>query len=269
MTKWQLANIYLRSSDFATESFSFEEAKEYLANTDFGNFTKASWNAMIKNKAICINENGNAFFSQEMNEDGPINSEWTNTHRHTFYSENGEKSGIADFFSKEDIEAINRCYWMWKEMGELSLYYGCRRPNLPELVSEGLLSALYGWGRTNNLHLVNIPNSADLVDTLHGEAIQVKGISTIGNEVGGPTSFGSKTQFDRFIVMHVRLDENKAYFYEMKDVKNYKDWTSEGQRSLNEQMASGQSRPRIKLMPIIEQQELTPFAIYDFNTGMI
>ena len=75
------------------------------------------------------------------------------------------------------------------------------------------------------------------------------------------------TKFDRLIVMHVRLDEDKAYFYEM-DAKGYKDWKVNGQMSLREQQ-SQKRRPRLVLLPIIREQELVPFAVYDFKKGMI
>ena len=267
MTKGEMAAIYLRPV-FGTENFSFEDAKEYLSMTDFGSFVKNSWNSMIKKGLIITNEDGTAHFADIDDEDneGSINSAWTNAHRRHFTCEEDEsKSGFGDFFTKEDLSAINEMYFAWKKLGEMFQYYGCRRANLPEVVSEGLPSALFGWARTNNLHLVNIENSADLVDIHSGEAIQVKGVSVYGEGDGGPTSFGPDTKFDRLIVMHVRLDEDKAYFYEM-DAKNYKDWKVNGQMSLREQQDQ-KRRPRLTLLPIIRGQELLPFAVYDFNTG--
>lgn len=272
MTRGEEAAIYLRQS-FSTEDFSFEEAQEYLALTDFANggkFVKNSWNAMIRKHILILNEDGTAHLSDNEDEEneGPINSSWTNTHRQHFICiEDEEKSGFGDFFTKEDLPAINEMYFAWKKLGESFQYYGCRRANLPEVVSEGLPSALFGWARTNNLHLVNIENSADLVDTITGKAIQVKGVSVYGEGDGGPTSFGPKTKFDRLIVMHVRLDEDKAYFYEM-DAKGYKDWKVNGQMSLREQQEEGR-RPRLLLLPVIREQELVPFAIYDFNASTI
>lgn len=269
MTKGEMAAIYLRPA-FGTEDFSFEDAKEYLSMTDFGSFVKNSWNSMIKKGLIITNEDGTAHFANIEDEDseGPVNSAWTNTHRRHFTCEEDEdKSGFGDFFTKEDLSAINEMYFAWKKLGEMFQYYGCRRANLPEVISEGLPSALFGWARTNNLHLVNIDNSADLVDICSGEAIQIKGVSVYGEGDGGPTSFGPDTKFDRLIVMHVRLDEDKAYFYEM-DAKNYKDWKVNGQMSLREQQDQ-KRRPRLTLLPIIREQELLPFAVYDFNASTI
>ena len=52
------------------------------------------------------------------------------------------------------------------------------------------------------------------------------------------------------------------------DAKGYKDWKVNGQMSLREQQ-SQKRRPRLVLLPIIREQELAPFAVYDFNKGMI
>lgn len=264
LTKGEIAAINLRPV-FGLEDFSFEEAKEYLAMIDFGNFTKQSWNSLIKKNILIVNENGTAHFTNEVNEDeGPINSVWTNNHRkHFICDEDSSKSGYGDFFTQEELRAINEVYFIWKDLGEKFQHYGCRRANLPEMISEGLPSALFGWARTNNLPLVNIENSADLVDTITGQAIQVKGVSVYGEGNGGPTSFGPNTKFDRLIVMHVRLDEDKAYFYEM-NAKEYKNWKVNGQMSLKEQQEQNR-RPRLSLLPIIREQKLMPFAIYDFN----
>lgn len=267
MTKGEMAAIYLRPA-FGTENFSFEDAKEYLLTTDFGNLVKNSWNSLIKKHILISNEDGTVHFSDEEDEEieGPINSAWTNTHRRHFVcEEDNSKSGYGDFFTKADLPAINEMYFTWKELGERFQYYGCRRITLPEVISEGLSSALFGWARTNNLPLINIEGSADLVDIITGSAIQVKGVSVFGKGDGAPTSFGPNSKFDRLVVMHVRLDEDKAYFYEM-DAKGYKDWKVNNQMSLREQQEQGK-RPRLLLLPIIKEQGLTPFATYDFKAG--
>lgn len=265
MTKGEMAAIYLRPA-FGSENFSFEDAKEYLSITDFGKFVKNSWNSMIKKHILILNEDGTAHFPDEEDDEGPTSSTWTNTHRkHFICKEDENKSGFGDFFTKDDLPAINEMYFAWKKLGEMFQYHGCRRANLPEVISEGLCSALFGWPRTNNLPLVNIPGSADLVDTNNGDAIEVKGISVFGEGNGGPTSFSPNTQFDRLIVIHVRLDEDKAYFYEM-DAKGYKDWKVNNQMSLREQQKESR-RPHLTLLPIIREQKLTPFAFYDFKEG--
>ena len=269
MTKGEIAAIYLRPA-FGAENFSFEDARKYLKNTDFGNFVKQSWNSMIKKHILVPNEDGTAYFTDENDEDGegPVNSVWTNSHRKHFICEkDNTKSGIGDFFTKTELPAINEIYFAWKKLGETFQYYGCRRGNLPEVISEGLPSALFGWARTNNLPLTKIENSADLVDIINGDAVQVKGVSVYGDGDGGPSSFGPNTEFDRLIMMHVRLDEDKAYFYEL-DAKGYKDWKVNGQMSLREQQEKGR-RPRLTLLPIVREQGLIPFAVYDFNTGRI
>ena len=56
---------------------------------------------------------------------------------------------IGNLFSQEDLAVLNRYYKNWKALNEENLRFKMRRANLPELLSEGLASALFGWVRTN------------------------------------------------------------------------------------------------------------------------
>ena len=270
MTKGEMAAIYLRPA-FTNENFSFEEAREYLALTDFGSkFVKNSWNSMAKKGIIILNEDGTAYFPENYGDDeegnkGPINSAWTSIHRKHFICEkDNKKSGFGDFFTKEELEPLTDMYFDWKATCLKYQYYGFRRPNLPEPISEGLSSALFGWARTNNMPLENIEGSADLVDIIEGSAIQVKGISTRDEKDGGPTSFGPKSEFDRLIIQHVRLDEDKAYFYEIPNPQRYKEWKVNENQTIADQQAQGK-RARINMIPILKELNLQPFFVYDFN----
>ena len=104
-TKGEMAAIYLRPA-FGSEDFSFEDAKEYLAETSFGSFVKNSWNSMVKKGIIILNEDGSAHFADNTDEEneGPVNSTWTNAHRkHFICVEDNEKSGFGDFFTQSPI----------------------------------------------------------------------------------------------------------------------------------------------------------------------
>lgn len=260
MTKGELALIHLNSI-FGNNGFTFGEAKDALAKVDFV-FYKQTWNSLLKKKSIFMNGDKAFLFNNDLNES---QSNWLNSHRKFFIcKENLDKKGYGDFFDKDDLKTIDSIYFNWKQMGQIFNEYGCRRINLPELISEGLPSVLFNWARTNNLPLSNIDNSADLVDPISGNAIQIKGISTISDEDGGPTSFGPETTFDRLIVIHVKLNEDKAYFYEM-DAKNYKQWKVNGTSSIKEQQQA-KRRPRLTLLPLIKEQGLAPFFIYKFGS---
>ena len=268
LAKWKMASMILRNI-FIDEDFNYEEADENLKISKGGfPLTKASWNAMIRNNAIEAGEEEGYYHfvynSDEDDENSPVNSNWTATHRQFFSNEDGSKTGFGDLFTEEDLPEINKMYFMWKEMGEVLNNFGCRRMNVPELISEGLCSVLFKWYRTNSLPLTNIPNSADLVESSTGDAIQVKSISTLTDEDGGPTSFGPKTEFDRLIAMHIRLDKDTAYFYEFDNPKEYKKWKVNGQLSIEEQQAQDR-RPRLTLLPLIKQKEMMPFATYTFK----
>jgi hypothetical protein len=154
----------------------------------------------------------------------------------------------------------------WKFLNEQNLAYGYRRINLPEILTEGLASVLLKMPRTNNTTLCNIGGSADLVDVATGAEVQIKGISTIGEESGGPTSFGPRTEFTRLIVIHVRVDQNKAYFYELS-ADEYKTWEVNKNENLEDQQEAGK-RPRLTILPIIKKKGIAPFMVYNYETGV-
>jgi hypothetical protein len=192
--------------------------------------------------------------------------EWIRMNRKAFIcTQDPSKSGVGDFFTINDIPAINQFYMSWKAMNEINIQYGVRRVNLPEFITEGLASILMNMPRTNNQTLTNIPGSADLVDIDTGDAIQIKGISTIDDRKGGPSSFGPDTVFDRLIVIHVRVDLNKAFFYEL-NAKEYTNWSA-NQNETFEDQKKNKRRPRKHLLPIIKEEGIAPFITYNFETG--
>lgn len=257
--------------DYLSERFSggftFEEAKEYLADKDFP-FNKQTVTAM-KKKGYLTEEDGNYFLNEEAQVATTVStssmSEWEASHRRAFVCTDPTKHGVGDFFTVDDLEGINNAYSVWKSFNQFNLERNCRRMNLPELLTEGLASALLGMPRTNNVSLTNIDGSADLVDTVTGAEIQIKGISTSGNEDGGPTSFGPRTEFGRLIVVHVKIDEDKAYFYEL-DASEYKTWKVNKNETIEDQQKVGK-RPRLTLLPKIKEKNIQPFIVYSYKTG--
>lgn len=265
LTTGERAALHLRPI-FGNEDFSFEDAKEYLDGTTFGKFYRQTWTAMLRNGILEYGEDGvSAHFSNNFEGDSLISSEWTATHlRHFTCTEDADKRGYGYFFVKEDLPRINKRYFSWKENGEIDMYFGCRRPVAPEVISEGIPSAIFGYARTNNLPLENIEGSADLVDPVTGDAIQIKSFSSYGDIVA-PTSFGPHTKFDRLIAMHIKLDEDKAYFYELP-ANEYQNWPVNATQTIRNQQEQGR-RPRLNLLKIIKSYKIVPFAIYDFHTG--
>lgn len=253
---------------FGENGFSYEEACNALGEA-FA-FNKHTLSAMRK-KGL-IEERDNLIYLTNVCSTAEMVSEsesaWFKSHRRRFVcEEDTTKSGVGDFFDKEDLVAINSHYMMWKIANEQNLAYGFRRINLPEFLTEGLASVLLQMPRTNNTQLCNIDGSADLVDVKTGAEVQIKGISTLGEESGGPTSFGPRTKFTRLIVIHVRVDQNKAYFYEL-GADEYKSWVVNKNESLEDQQEAGK-RPRITILPIIKKQGLAPFIVYNYETGEI
>lgn len=100
--------------------------------------------------------------------------------------------GEGDFFTEEDLPILNNYYFQWKDINEINLTYNVRRANIPELLTEGICSALWGWARTNAKQIKGLSSSScDLIDTKAGKTIQVKACSSLReNDKVGPSSFG-------------------------------------------------------------------------------
>ena len=171
---------------------------------------------------------------------------------------------VGDLFSQEDLAGINRYYKSWKALNEENLRFKMRRANLPELLSEGLASALFGWIRTNATSISGCPSSScDLVNTKTGELIQLKACSTTVNTSAGPTSFGPRSEFDTLIFMHLDCEANTASFYKL-DTNIYKDWMVNSNETIAVQQAQGR-RPRVIILPKIKGSNLQPFYTYSFE----
>lgn len=170
----------------------------------------------------------------------------------------------GDLFSAEDLSGLNRYYKSWKALNEENIRFNVRRANLPELLSEGLASALFGWIRTNATKISGCHSSScDLVDTKTGELIQLKACSTTSTTPAGPTSFGPRSEFDTLIFMHVDCDANTASFYKL-DADVYKDWKVNRTQTIADQQAEGR-RPRVTILPKIAADNIQPFYVHHFE----
>ena len=168
----------------------------------------------------------------------------------------------GDLFSKEDLENLNRYYKSWKALNEENIHFNMRRANLPELLSEGLASALFGWVRTNATSITGCTASCDLVNTKTGELIQLKACSTTSQKPAGPTSFGPRSEFDTLIFMHLDCDANTASFYKLDDI--YENWKVNRTETIADQQAQGR-RPRVTILPKIQENNIEPFYVYSFE----
>ena len=173
-------------------------------------------------------------------------------------------TGSGDFFEDTDRETLNKYYHSWKNLNEVNVSFGMRRANLPEMLSEGLASMLFGWVRTNASTIAGCSSSScDLVDLDNGKLIQLKGCSTAKDRRPGPTSFGPRSEFDELIFMHLDCDADMAYFYKL-DADTYKDWKVNRTETIADQQAQGR-RPRVTILPKIEENGIEPILTYSFN----
>ena len=173
-------------------------------------------------------------------------------------------SGKGDFFEESDRETLNKYYYSWKNLNEVNVAFGMRRANLPEMLSEGLASMLFGWVRTNATSISGCSSSScDLVDLGKGKLIQLKGCSTAKGKTAGPTSFGPRSEFDELVFMHLDCETDTAYFY-LLDAETYKDWKVNRNETIADQQAQGR-RPRVTILPKIVESDIKPILVYHFD----
>lgn len=185
------------------------------------------------------------------------------TKKINFIRENTHCNGTADFYDDNDLDIIKEVYFSWKNLNEIYSKYKVRRANFPELVSEGLSSYLFGWGRTNGTNIKGLPsNSMDLIDIESGSMIQLKSCSTDNLHEPGPTSFGPSSEFDRLIFMHMDCTTDTAYWYELK-ANEYKTWKVNRTETIEDQQAKGR-RPRVTILPKVIEAGLVPIKTFKF-----
>lgn len=173
-------------------------------------------------------------------------------------------SGSGDFFEESDKEVLNKYYYSWKALNEVNVAFDMRRANLPEMLSEGLASMLFGWVRTNASTIIGCPSSScDLIDLERGKLIQLKGCSTAKGKSAGPTSFGPRSEFDELIFMHLDCETDTAHFYYL-DADTYKDWKVNRTETIGDQQAQGR-RPRVTILPKILENDIQPILSYSFK----
>ena len=181
-----------------------------------------------------------------------------------FIREGVNCSGTGDFFEESDRVVLNKYYHSWKSLNEVNVSFGMRRANLPEMLSEGLASMLFGWVRTNSSTITGCSSSScDLVDINTGELIQLKGCSTTATKPAGPTSFGPRSEFDKLIFMHLDCEADTAYFYVL-DAETYQDWKVNRTETIADQQAQGR-RPRVTILPKVKESGIEPIMVYHFD----
>jgi Bsp6I restriction endonuclease. len=75
---------------------------------------------------------------------------------------------------------------------------------------------LFNLARTNASNFSNLEHSSfDCLDVNTGLSYQIKAVSTItADEIGGPTSFGPRSEFDKLLLVHVICEENRMLFFD-------------------------------------------------------
>lgn len=159
-------------------------------------------------------------------------------------------------YQKEDFELLLKIYKDYLKINEKiellsELGDNIRRINLPECISEGLYSYIFGSIRINGTGA----GSADLIDIIEGEHynIQVKS-TTIENDL---TSFGPKSTWDKLVFMDFSV-KNFISIYDLTEINIYDIVLN---KSLNETFKNQQERgirPRLSLKKLINNNNIEP-----------
>ena len=173
--------------------------------------------------------------------------------------------GEGDLFTEEDLPLLNEYYFQWKNINEINLAYNVRRANVPELLTEGICSALWGWVRTNNKQIKGLfSSSCDLIDIKTGKTIQIKACSSLSeNDRVGPSSFGPDSTWDCLIFIHINCANDTAFFYDLSN-EDYLNWKVSKTETFQEQAYMGR-RPRLNLLNLVKEKDYKPFYIYYFK----
>jgi len=103
------------------------------------------------------------------------------------------------FFDENDKPLIKKCFKDWADLCKSSLKIGGTRiPNIPESVTEAILSLELNVGRCVE-NISGSSSSFDLYDVYRKKRIQLKAATSTG-----PTSFGPKSQYDEIYFMYFR-----------------------------------------------------------------
>lgn len=187
-----------------------------------------------------------------------------NTIKVNFKKDNIDHTGVVDQFTKKDLSLLKEIYFSWKETNEKICSLGARRMTLPEILSEGLACVLLNLVRVNGKNNTTLKsNSFDCLDINKGETYQIKAVSTLNeNEIGGPTSFGPKSEYDKLILMHFICNTDEVRFYIFDDnIQNIKVNKNE---TFEEQCLKGR-RPRFSLLEKILDLNIKPFCSFNWR----
>lgn len=179
---------------------------------------------------------------------------------------NGMKiSGTGDRFTIEnDLSALTRIYFGWKELNNYQEAMNVRRINIPESVSEGIPCMLMGILRTNGTQITGLEHSSfDAIDTNTGETYQIKACSTTADKPNGsPSSFGPRSEYDHLIYVHFNCATDTLKLYDVAENINDIVVNKRKNETFADQCEQGR-RPRFNLLPHVE--DIEPFMVFQLR----
>jgi len=167
---------------------------------------------------------------------------------------NGKKI-ILDIqkFPIDDKPIIIDLYESYSKYRENITKYGCRSPNIPEVLSEGIYCLVTGCYRVIKSHTKGIIKS-DCYDPLRNKFIQIKA-SILEKDC---SSFGPKSKQDE--ICYIDLSKlPKFTIYNLNNI-NIMNTKTNLDQTFEQQQSTGR-RPRLSLMDQIKKYHIKPFYV--------
>lgn len=160
------------------------------------------------------------------------------------------------------LDGLKEIYFSLEAFTNIMIRHEVRRPNIPEVFTEGLFCYLYPDFRRLS-KIVGAPSSADLINIKTGETAQLKAAS-IQKDC---TSFGPKTVFDQLHFMVVDRTTGSITIYYGLDYEKLKKETIRNRPTVEtfEQQQERGVRPHICLHAFIEKEGVKPAKNFNIN----
>lgn len=157
-----------------------------------------------------------------------------------------------------DIKLILESYKAWRFLNDALSHFASRTVNFPEAISESLCCYSLGYNWHNK---VNTKLAGDGTG-INGELVEIKATSNFKRDL---TSFSPDTKFDILIFARLNYDTNELYIYDMgMDFTKFQKCIVNKNQTVYDQQLEGK-RPRLKLIELIERDNIQPVKILDLK----
>lgn len=159
-------------------------------------------------------------------------------------------------YNKDSIEDLIEIYINWEEGRRIAKKNDGRCPNIPEIITEGLVAYLIPETsrKIKVLSKGSEKTSWDCIDEKNDLTIQVKATSSTG-----PTSFGPKSEANKLLLVDFYNDNNINGSFKIYDASDIDiDNLNVNKRETVKNQKDAGKRPRLSLLKVVDKANLTP-----------